>query len=324
MHVIKWSKTLPDPDHFKHSVVISVIIHGSSLALLSLLTYGLWVAIAVCGNVAHQFLFKLTQWPISSGIVLPAIQKFPITVGFLLVSMAYGSCGGLAIICAVIMYFIILSKMYEDYLEEFVFKTAAVITEKLFGKKRNPLTTQKPNDKKSVPTAAITQPKSDTTNQTKAKPNDKPTETVDATTTPSQSEDKKEKEKIIVTETKTETEDKQEIKKSETKKPAKKVEFDVSADEQKKHDKPQEPSTSSETKVAESKTSLDVKDDGDAIVKSSSQESFEMLYSQLDPEDVAMFTQKDEPEEMTEEQRLELEKAEAGECTINCFLKSWS
>lgn len=311
---------MPDPDHFKHSVVISVIIHGSSLALLSLLTYGLWVAIAVCGNVAHQFLFKLTQWPISSGIVLPAIQKFPITVGFLLVSMAYGSCGGLAIICAVIMYFIILSKMYEDYLEEFVFKTAAVITEKLFGKKRNPLTTQKPNDKKSVPAAAITQPKSDTTNQTKAKPNDKPTKTVDATTTPSpESEDKKEQEKVILTETKTETEDKQEIKKSETKKPVKKVEFDVSEEGEKKHDKPQEPSTSSETKVAESKVSLDVKDDGDAIVKSSSQESFEMLYSQLDPEDVAMFTQKDEPEEMTEEQRLELEKAEAGECTINCF-----
>lgn len=312
VHVIKWSKTLPDPDHFKHSVVISVIIHGSSLALLSLLTYGLWLAIAVCGNVAHQFLFKLTQWPISSGIVLPAIQKFPITVGFLLVSMAYGSCGGLAIICAVIMYFIILSKMYEDYLEEFVFKTAAVITEKLFGKKRNPPNTQTSNagERKSAPAPvpAITQPKIDTTmptNPTKDDTNDEASKTIDEPTV-SQSEDKKEE--VIE-----ETEDKEEIEKCETvKKAVKKVEFDVSGDgdEQQKHS--QEASTSAEMNVAESKTSLDAKIDGDAIVKSSSQESFEMLYSQLDPEDVAMFTQKDEPEEMTEEQRLELEKAEAG------------
>lgn len=320
VHVIKWSKTLPDPDHFKHSVVISVIIHGSSLALLSLLTYGLWVAIAVCGNVAHQFLFKLTQWPISSGIVLPAIQKFPITVGFLLVSMAYGSCGGLAIICAVIMYFIILSKMYEDYLEEYVFKTAAVITEKLFGKKRNPTNVQTSNasEKKSAPAPAITQSKIDTTSPpspTKDDANDKPSETVDEPTT-LQSEVKIEEVPVteVKTEEVTETEDKTEIIKRETKKVVKKVEFDMSGDEQKQtHDDSQEPSTSSEMNVAESKTSLDVKNDGDAIVKSSSQESFEMLYSQLDPEDVAMFTQKDEPEEMTEEQQLELEKAEAGE-----------
>ena len=314
VHVIKWSKTLPDPDHFKHSVVISVIIHGSSLALLSLLTYGLWIAIAVCGNVAHQFLFKLTQWPISSGIVLPAIQKFPITVGFLLVSMAYGSCGGLAIICAVIMYFIILSKMYEDYLEEFVFKTAAVITEKLFGKKSNPANAQKnnANEKKSMPTAAITQPKRDKTHLTEDV-NDKPSGTINEPKT-SQNQDKKEE--VIETEDKKEDvpepKEKKEIKKRESKKTVKKVEFDVSGDEQQKHDRSQEPSTSSQINVVESMTSLDVKDEGDAIVKSSSQESFEMLYSQLDPEDVAMFTQKDEPEEMTEEQRLELEKAEAG------------
>lgn len=211
--------------------------------------------------------------------------------------------------------------MYEDYLEEFVFKTAAVITEKLFGKKRPQINTQKKNEKKPAPAAAIasTQPKTDTTNQTKENANDKPTESVDVPTTPSQSEEKKEKviETKTETETETKTEEKREIKKSEPKKAVKKVEFAVSDDEQQKHDKDQKPSTSSETNVAETKASLDAKTDGDAIVKSSSQESFELLYSQLDPEDVAMFTQKDEPEEMTEEQRLELEKAEAGKYERN-------
>lgn len=199
--------------------------------------------------------------------------------------------------------------MYEDYLEEYVFKTAAVITEKLFGKKRNPINT---NEKKSAPAAAITQPKTETAKPTKENAKDKPAESADVPTTSSPSEEKKDKDEVTETKTETETEEKKEIKKSEPKKAVKKVEFAVSDDEQQKDDKSQEPSTSSETKVAETKASLDVNSDGDAMVKSSSQESFELLYSQLDPEDVAMFTQKDEPEEMTEEQRLELEKAEAG------------
>lgn len=314
VHVIKWTKTLPDPDHFKHSVVISVIIHGSSLALLSLLTYGLWAAIAVCGNAAHQFLYKLTQWPISSGIVLPAIQKFPITIGFFLVSMAYGSCGGLALICAVIMYLILLSKMYEDYLEEFVFKTAAVITEKLLGKKPGPTNAKNsmPDKKMTapapppLPASAIKRPQENSTNQPNDNTNDKSGKTVEPTT--SESEDKKEDEmeKVTVNEIIKEKNE------HEAKKPVKKVEFDETVDEQQKHDKSQERSTSSESNEAESKTVLDTKNEDDAIVKSSSYESFEMLYNQLDPEDVAMFTQRDEPEEMTEEQRLELEKAEAG------------
>lgn len=132
-----WTKSFPDPDQFKHSLVISFVIHGSALAVLHLLTYGLWFAIAMCGNVVYQFLFKLTQIPVSAGIILPAIQKFPITVGTLLVSMVLASCGALPLICAVFVYFVLIAKMYEDYLEEFVFKTTKMIAEKLFGKKSN-------------------------------------------------------------------------------------------------------------------------------------------------------------------------------------------
>lgn len=132
-----WTKSFPDPDQFKHSLVISFVIHGSALAVLHLLTYGLWFAIAMCGNVVYQFLFKLTQIPVSAGIILPAIQKFPITVGTLLVSMVLASCGALPLICAVFVYFVLIAKMYEDYLEEFVFKTTKIIAEKLFGKKSN-------------------------------------------------------------------------------------------------------------------------------------------------------------------------------------------
>lgn len=129
-----WTKSFPDPDQFKHSLVISFVIHGSALAVLHLLTYGLWFAIAMCGNVVYQFLFKLTQIPVSAGFILPAIQKFPITLGTLLVSMVLATCGAVPLICAVLVYFVLIAKMYEDYLEEFVFKTTRLIAEKLFGK----------------------------------------------------------------------------------------------------------------------------------------------------------------------------------------------
>lgn len=287
------------------------------MAALNLITYGVWVSIALCGNVAHQFLFKLTQWPISSGIVLPAIQKFPITVGFMLVSMAYGSCGGLALICAVIMYFILLSKMYEDYLEEFVFKTAAVITEKLFGKKHTALPTN-PSGSTNIPLSVLF-PQKNTQEKppTQESNDDKKTETTqdDKKVAEPNVEEVigKEKDKEIteiekVDQKEKEVQKEKKDKKKSKKQKEKKVEFatgDPNDDE--------EPSTSSAPLIPKSKSDLDVKDgDESAIVASSSQESFELLYNQLDPNDVAMFSKRDEPEEMTEEERKDMEKAEAG------------
>ncbi|XP_031625609.1 GPI inositol-deacylase [Contarinia nasturtii] len=305
VHVIKWSKTLPDPDQFKHSVVISVIIHGAALATLNLITYGLWVSIALCGNVAHQFLFKLTQWPISSGLVLPAIQKFPITVGFVLVSMACGSCGGLALICAVLMYFIILSKMYEDYLEEFVFKTAALITEKLFGKK---LTTE-PNTQNNVniTTPALTGQETAQEKQLndKSNKNDKNTATKEESTSENDAKKSHENESESKKVQNDETKDKKKLKKQK----GKKVEFVKTSDDDKtKTQSSDEPSTSTEPLLPKSKSDLDIKEG--AVVASSSQESFEVLYNQLDPSDVALFSRQNEPEELTEEERKEMEKSE--------------
>lgn len=282
VHVISWSKTLPDPDHFKHSVIISVVIHGSALAILNLLTYGLWVAIALCGNVAYQFLFKLASWPVSASMVLPAIQKFPITVGFVLVSMAHASCGGLALICAVIMYFILLSKMYEDYLEEFVFKTAALIAEKLFGKKPKSENAQTRN---SIQTPAIVGISSFAASEGSN------TKKMDSTASTSTQND--------------EQKNTSETKITDDSKPKKKTKVVKIVEE---------PSTS-KTAMAEQKSDLNDPDaDGDdsAVVASDPDNSFEVLYNQLDPADVALFTDVEETEEVDEETRLEMERKEAG------------
>lgn len=108
---ILWSKHLPDPDPIPYSILLSVIIHGSSLAILYFLTGALWCGIAMSGNFAYKLLYRLIQLPIPtiSGIVVPVIQKFPITAGTMLISISMASCGGLALICAVIVYFILVS-----------------------------------------------------------------------------------------------------------------------------------------------------------------------------------------------------------------------
>lgn len=254
VHVIAWSKTLPDPDHFKHSVIISVIIHGSALAILNIATYGLWVLIALSGNVAYQFLFKLASWPVSAGMVLPALQKFPITIGFILISMAHGSCGGLAIICAAVMYFILLSKMYEDYLEEFVFKTASIIAEKLFGKKTNPASAQSLANETLNP--AIIASNSESDDKKPIPPGSKK----------EKCDDTENVEKSTAT-----------VKRSELNMP---------------------------------------ENDESALVVSDTENSFEELYNQLDPSDVALFTEESDDVE-DEETKKEIEIKEAGNREYN-------
>lgn len=48
-----------------------------------------------------------------------------------------------------------LTKMYEDYLEEFVFKTAKIIAQKLFGKKSGSKDQEENKDQRSLTDAAV-------------------------------------------------------------------------------------------------------------------------------------------------------------------------
>ncbi|KAJ6637478.1 GPI inositol-deacylase, partial [Pseudolycoriella hygida] len=134
--VLFWAESLPTPDPVEQTLLISILMHGSAVAFLMVMAIVLWAAISLSGNVAYKILIRAIQFPLPtiSGVLLPIIQKFPISIGVILISIAMASCGGLAIIGAVFVYFILLTKMYEDYLEEFIFKTAKLIAKKLFGR----------------------------------------------------------------------------------------------------------------------------------------------------------------------------------------------
>ncbi|KAG5671431.1 hypothetical protein PVAND_001627 [Polypedilum vanderplanki] len=151
-------KILPKPETLPTSLTVSIIIHGAALAMLIILTGLMWAGITFFGSIAHKLLFKIVHLPIPiiSDAVVSIIEKFPISVAAVLVSLVHASCGGIALVVACIVYFILLSKMYEDYLENFVFKTAKFIAMKLFGRVRKPKNDQ--NEEKESDETEKTEP----------------------------------------------------------------------------------------------------------------------------------------------------------------------
>lgn len=111
-------KILPKPETLPTSITVSVIIHGTSVALIVILTAFMWAGISFCGSIAHRLLFKVVHLPIPviSDAVVSIIEKFPASVAALLVSLVYASCGGVALIVASIVYFILVSAILFDLL----------------------------------------------------------------------------------------------------------------------------------------------------------------------------------------------------------------
>lgn len=56
--VLFWAEALPDPDPVEHTLLVSIIMHGSAMAFLSLATAALWAGISLGGNVAYKILIR--------------------------------------------------------------------------------------------------------------------------------------------------------------------------------------------------------------------------------------------------------------------------
>lgn len=56
--MVVMTKFLPTPPDYNHSLMVSVIIHGSSIAILALAVLGLWAAMVFWGNVSYKVLFR--------------------------------------------------------------------------------------------------------------------------------------------------------------------------------------------------------------------------------------------------------------------------
>lgn len=108
--LVLWLKALPNPDPYDQSLTVSIILHGSALALLSLITVALWLSICLSGNITYKILMRFLNLPIPkiSDVLVQMIQKLPITIGVLLIGISVATCGGLGLICANIVYFILV------------------------------------------------------------------------------------------------------------------------------------------------------------------------------------------------------------------------
>lgn len=53
-----WAEALPDPDPVEHTLLVSIIMHGSAMGLLMLMTGTLWAGISLSGNVAYKIVIR--------------------------------------------------------------------------------------------------------------------------------------------------------------------------------------------------------------------------------------------------------------------------
>ncbi|XP_053681085.1 GPI inositol-deacylase [Anopheles nili] len=128
-------EAIPRVEALETPLLVSILIHLASQGVLIFATLALWGAIAFCANFAHKIILRLIALPIPvmSTTFLSCIHKFPLAIAVLLVAIALTACGGVSLLCAAAVYFVLLSKAYEDYLENFVFHTARKIAARLFG-----------------------------------------------------------------------------------------------------------------------------------------------------------------------------------------------
>ncbi|XP_065353841.1 GPI inositol-deacylase [Cloeon dipterum] len=83
----------------------------------------IWIAVVVWGTTANKILVRFISRSIFGGFrwsewVLGTFAKLPWAVAFLLVALAYATCGALALAAGLCFYFLLVVKMYEEYLEE--------------------------------------------------------------------------------------------------------------------------------------------------------------------------------------------------------------
>ncbi|XP_012138949.2 GPI inositol-deacylase isoform X1 [Megachile rotundata] len=94
-----------------------------SMAIICVFIIGLCCSVIFLGSVAHSIAVRFlaraiafsTTW---SDWLLGGLNQLPFITTILVLSLVPATCGALAMIISVFLYFLNLTKMYEDYLEE--------------------------------------------------------------------------------------------------------------------------------------------------------------------------------------------------------------
>ncbi|XP_071536619.1 GPI inositol-deacylase isoform X2 [Panulirus ornatus] len=105
--------------------VLPILLFLGTLPMTLFMGAVTWGLVFLSGNAAHSFVVKLLGYSVGgtdmvAEIAVTGLSRVPVLVGVALISLAYSSCGTLALSLAGIFYFIKVFKLYEDYIEKIV------------------------------------------------------------------------------------------------------------------------------------------------------------------------------------------------------------
>jgi len=101
-----------------------LVAHGLTLVVAA----AAWISILAFGSLAHKSLVKLIGGGSAGGEVLAeaaisGAEKFPIVISGLLLALAFGGCGSLALCVGTFINFVHLFGMYKDHLDKLLKKS---------------------------------------------------------------------------------------------------------------------------------------------------------------------------------------------------------
>lgn len=108
---ILFLKFLPNPEAYDSSLMVSILTHGTALAIVTLVTAAIWIGMTFLSNIAHRVLMRLVKFKIPqiSDIVMNLFEKFPLSVMVMLVAIGLSSCGAVSLLLASFLYFLFVS-----------------------------------------------------------------------------------------------------------------------------------------------------------------------------------------------------------------------
>ncbi|XP_046987741.1 GPI inositol-deacylase [Schistocerca americana] len=125
--------------------LLSSILYMVSFTIVFLMGVFCWAAIILSGQAAHKMALRFLAKTVTGVIVLSdwtlsALSHLPATVAVILLALTFSTCGSLSLCIGLFFFFLMLCKMYEDYLEQLVRMSLHFIAKTLKGatkKKQN-------------------------------------------------------------------------------------------------------------------------------------------------------------------------------------------
>lgn len=105
--------------------LLPIFLFLASLPVTIIMGIVAWGFVVIAGNAVHSFFVKILRRGLGGSdivaeLAVTGLARIPVLVGVGLISLAYSTCGTLALCLATFFYFIKIFQKYEDYIQEMV------------------------------------------------------------------------------------------------------------------------------------------------------------------------------------------------------------